>query len=91
MAPATGDPVWRADVPREQLAVIVALELEAAILRRAHRLAAPPVFVSGPGLERARAAAERAIAAGARALIGWGLAGGLSETAVTGSVLLPRL
>jgi len=91
MAPAAGDPVWRAEVPREQLAVIVALELEAAILRRALGRACSPLFVSGPGLERAREAAQRAVASGARALIGWGLAGGVNATAVTGSVLLPRL
>jgi adenosylhomocysteine nucleosidase len=48
------------------------------------------VYVSGPGRERARIVAERAIADGAEAILSWGLAGGLQATAQTGTVLLPE-
>jgi adenosylhomocysteine nucleosidase len=90
MNSGAGDPVWRSGWPTSRIAVIVALELEAAILRRALGTACPPVQVCGPGLERARAAGLEAVARGAGALIGWGLAGGLSHEADSGTVLLPE-
>ena len=71
------------------LGVIVALPAEAdgwAGLR-------PDAFaveVAGPGRERARRAAERAVERGARALLSWGVAGGLSPQLRSGDLLLPR-
>jgi adenosylhomocysteine nucleosidase len=85
-----GDPVWRSDRPTSRIAMIVALELEAAILRRSLGSACPRIHVSGPGLAQARTAALEAVEQGASALIGWGLAGGLSAEAVSGAVLLPE-
>ena len=46
---------------------------------------------SGPGAERAASAATAALAAGASALVSWGLAGGLAPSSAPGDVvLLPR-
>jgi adenosylhomocysteine nucleosidase len=90
MDPGTGEPVWCSDVTASKLAVIVALEFEAAILRRAAADAGAMILVSGPGPGNARAASRRAIDAGAGALISIGLAGGLSQSAITGAVVLPH-
>lgn len=90
MDSSTGDPVWRSDSPAKRIAIIAALELEAKIPISICGVRCPAVYVSGPGRERARIMAERAIADGAEAIVSWGLAGGLSDTVRTGSVLLPR-
>lgn len=90
MNSGAGDPAWRSPVPAAQIAVVTALELEAAILQHQPGLDQTRFLVSGPGPERASAAALQAVAAGARALIGFGLAGGLSSAALTGAVLLPE-
>jgi adenosylhomocysteine nucleosidase len=90
MDSSTGDPVWRSDSPTARIAIIAALELEAGIPRRLRVPPCPMVYVSGPGRERARIAAERAITDGAEAILSWGLAGGLKEAAQTGTVLLPE-
>ncbi len=46
--------------------------------------------VCGIGLENARAAANTLVAAGVRGLVSWGIAGGLSDRAVPGTVMLSR-
>jgi adenosylhomocysteine nucleosidase len=82
------------------VAIIAALELESRIFERALRKSSPraggraaashpAVYCSGPGPERAARAAARAIEAGARALVSFGLAGGLRADAEPGTVLLP--
>jgi len=48
------------------------------------------VRVAGIGRGRAHAAAARVIERGARALLSWGVAGGLSPRLRTGDLLLPR-
>lgn len=89
MKSGTGDPVWHSGLSISRIVVIAALELEAAILRRVFGAGEFSVFVSGPGLERAGAAAMRAVESGAEGLISWGMSGGLSRAAVTGSIILP--
>jgi nucleoside phosphorylase len=90
MNSGTGDPVWRSDLPVRQIAVIAALELEAKIPRRWCGSQCPGIYVSGPGRESAGRTAKRAIAEGARAIVAWGLAGGLSEQAEPGTIVLPE-
>lgn len=90
MSRGTGDPVWHSDCPAERVAVISALELEADIARAATRQHGSQICVSGPGGNRALETARMAIAQGARALISFGLAGGLSRNAATASVVLPQ-
>lgn len=46
------------------------------------------VIVSGVGLQRAAQAAEGLLAAGAQALLSWGVAGGLSETLQPGDLVM---
>jgi adenosylhomocysteine nucleosidase len=79
--------VGRDGVPR--VAIVAALESECASLRL---LGAAPWHVtqSGPGGERAAAAATRAVAAGAHVLVSWGLAGGLEASLAPGVVVIPR-
>ena len=89
MNPGTGDPVWCSGLSSSRIAVIAALELEADILRRVPRFSESPIHVSGPGPERAGAAALRAVEAGAEALVVWGVAGGLTQNADCGTVMLP--
>jgi hypothetical protein len=89
MDSSTGDPVWRSDSQASRIAIIAALELEARIPKALCGNRCPTVYVSGPGRDRAYAMAERAVAEGAEALVSWGLAGGLSEQAPTGTVMLP--
>ena len=48
------------------------------------------ILQSGPGPERAARAATAALAAGAHALVSWGLAGGLAADLAPGAVVLPR-
>ena len=76
-----------AAAPR-RVAVIVALEVERRALRG--RGDGVLVRVSGPGRGRAAAAAEASIAAGAAALVSFGLAGGLAQDAMPGRLMLPR-
>lgn len=70
------------------LGVIVALPAEAAGLPGRGR--GSEVFVAGIGCERARSAAARAIERCARALLSWGVAGGLSPQLRCGDLLLPH-
>jgi len=69
--------------------VIVALELEARTLDVFSAEPQMRVYVSGPGRERARAAARHAIADGAGALLAWGMAGALRADGESGDVVVP--
>jgi adenosylhomocysteine nucleosidase len=73
-------------------AVVAALAMERATLSRVASERSSGWFVvqSGPGPERAARAASAALAAGARALVSWGLAGGLALDVAPGTVVLPR-
>jgi adenosylhomocysteine nucleosidase len=78
-----------AAVPRT--AIIAALGNERAALARVPHAALGWTLVqSGPGPERAAQCATAAVAAGAQALVSWGLAGALAPELEPGTVLLPR-
>ena len=78
-----------AAVPRT--AIIAALGNERAALARVpHAALGWSLVQSGPGPERAAQCARAAVAAGAQALVSWGLAGGLAADVVPGTVMLPR-
>jgi adenosylhomocysteine nucleosidase len=72
------------------VAVIVALGIERSSLQRHLGRESFGILQSGPGPERAAKAATTALAAGAQALVSWGLAGGLAADLPAGAVLLPR-
>jgi adenosylhomocysteine nucleosidase len=79
--------VGRDGIPR--VAIVAALESECSSLRLP--ASAPwQVTQSGPGGERAAAAATRAVAGGAKVLVSWGLAGGLDNALAPGAVVIPR-
>jgi adenosylhomocysteine nucleosidase len=70
---------------------VAALAIEcASVRRRAAAGASWRVEQSGPGPERAAAAAARALANGAELCIAWGLAGALDAAVVPGTLLAPR-
>ncbi len=71
-----------------RVAVIVALGVERGCLREVG--ARTLLAQSGPGADRAAAAAQHMLAAGAGALLSFGLAGGLAADAAPGRLLLPR-
>jgi len=73
---------------RPRVAVIVALGVERACVGRM----GPGVALvqSGPGEARAADAASAALAAGAQALVSFGLAGGVAADVRPGRLLLPR-
>jgi nucleoside phosphorylase len=75
----------------DRVAVIAALALERAGLDAARATVPIEIQQSGPGPDRAQAAARAAIAAGAKALVAWGLAGGLVADIRPGDVVLPAL
>jgi adenosylhomocysteine nucleosidase len=78
-----------AAVPRT--VIIAALGNERAALARASSTSLGwSVVQSGPGPERAARCAMAAIAAGAQALVSWGLAGGLAADVEPGTVIVPR-
>ena len=68
-----------------RLAIIVGLRAEARLARRLN----VPVFAGGGTAAGAEAAAWRAVAAGADALLSFGLAGGLDPKLRPGDVLVP--
>jgi adenosylhomocysteine nucleosidase len=75
----------------ETVAVIAALGLERASLRKAGAARAGiNVVQSGPGPKRAAQAASAAVASGASALVSWGLAGALVARLAPGTVVLPH-
>ncbi len=93
--PAGASAPERAAAPAPHaVAIIAALASERRTLNPGSRI--PPgrrvctVIQSGPGPDAARSAAQRAVRAGATALVSWGLAGGLHPDARTGVVVLPR-
>ena len=80
-----------------ELAVVVALPSEADSFGVQHRRAGDfetfdwgALAIAGPGFERAGDAARKLIGRGARALLSWGIAGGLSAELVAGDLLLPE-
>jgi adenosylhomocysteine nucleosidase len=73
----------------KRIAVIAALALERGGLDAAPAgTSRIDIHQSGPGAERAAATARAAIASGARALVAWGLAGGLVAALRPGDVVL---
>lgn len=78
-----------------KLGIVCGLAFETAILARAVRKlnSAHPLILtcSGPGVDRARAAAERLVEQGAEALLSFGIAGGLDPSLKTGTVVIPTL
>ena len=84
LAPSPGRPAF--------VAVIVALGVERQCFRdRRCRPEAIGLHQCGPGGARAAAAAEAAVAQGAKALLSWGIAGGLVPDANPGALLLPKV
>ena len=86
-----------AQTPVAELGVIVALPIEAGSFGLERRRAGEcetfdwgALAIAGPGFERATLAAQRLIERGARALLSWGIAGGLSPGLATGDLLLPQ-
>jgi nucleoside phosphorylase len=79
---------------RSGLALVVALDVERAVLARIHRrlgLAAQlPILQSGQGSTHARRTAGEALNAGARALLCIGLAGGLAADVASGDIIVAR-
>jgi len=74
-----------------RISIVAALSVERAGLDKTHPGAAEITFhQSGPGAEHAEATARAAIAAGADALLAWGLAGGLVTNLSPGDVVLPE-
>ena len=71
--------------------IIVALGSERAALARVPYASLGWSLVqSGPGPERAAQCATAAVAAGAQALVSWGLAGALAAELIPGTVIAPR-
>lgn len=68
------------------IGLVCALALEARTVPRAR---GRELVVSGVGPERARRAADALVARGARALVSWGLAGGLDPALGAGALLVP--
>jgi len=91
MSAAAGASLREEGPHRALVGIVVALALERRSLEAARRGAdaACVVVQSGPGAERAAAAAQAAIRAGATALLSWGIAGGLAADAHPGAVLVP--
>lgn len=79
-------------VPMPVVAVLAALRVERASLERARARSVRGLIVTqtGPGPENAARAADGALAAGAAALVSFGLAGALAPTLRAGAVVLPR-
>lgn len=73
-----------------RVAVIAALGVEMACLRRVRRSPRLSLLQCGPGAARAARAAEAAVRGGADALLSWGTAGGLEPDAAPGAVALPH-
>ena len=75
-----------------KLGIVCGLAFETAILSRAVQKLSPahaPILAcSGPGLDRARAAANRLAEEGAEALLSFGIAGGLDPSLKTGAVII---
>jgi adenosylhomocysteine nucleosidase len=76
------------------VAIVIALSAERGGLHRVLATHSGPRAVrllqSGPGPQRAAAAAREAIASGASAILSWGLACGLAPQLQAGTVVVPR-
>jgi adenosylhomocysteine nucleosidase len=76
-----------------KLGIVCGLAFETKVLTRAIRelnpVHAPILACSGPGPDRARAAAERLAEQGVGALLSFGIAGGLDPDLKTGVVVIP--
>jgi adenosylhomocysteine nucleosidase len=86
-----------ARAPNTELGVVVALPAEADSFGAGHRRAGDfetfdwgMLATAGLGFERATEAARKLIGSGARALLSWGIAGGLSNALAAGDLLLPE-
>ena len=86
-----------ARAPNAELGVVVALPAEADSFGLEHRRTGDfetfdwgMLAIAGLGFERAGDAARKLIGRGARALLSWGVAGGLSDGLRPGDLLLPR-
>lgn len=86
-----------ARAPSVELGVVVALPAEADSFGVQHRRAGDfemfdwgALAIAGLGFERAGDAARELIGRGARALLSWGVAGGLSDELAPGDLLLPE-
>ncbi len=76
-----------------EIGIVVALPAEARGLRAAGAARGAGglhIVVAGIGSPRAGLAARRLVDAGARALLSWGVAGGLSDALAPGDLLLPE-
>jgi adenosylhomocysteine nucleosidase len=69
-------------------AIVAALAVERASVAR--HAGGWSVAESGPGAQRAAGSAEQAVAAGAAALVSWGLVGGLTSSLAAGTVVVPE-
>lgn len=86
-----------APAPSADLGVVVALPIEAGSFGLGHRRAGDcaafdwgMLAIAGLGFERAGDAARKLVERGARALLSWGVAGGLSPALSPGDLLLPQ-
>ena len=86
----------RMNFASRSLGVVVALPIEAGSFGLPHRRAGDVetfdwgmLAIAGLGFERVGEAAHRLIERGARALLSWGVAGGLSPALSPGDLLLP--
>lgn len=74
-----------------ELGVVTGLAFEARLIEKAfarEARAAPALACSGPGSERAQAAAAKLLAAGARVLVSFGLCAGLDPALEAGDLML---
>lgn len=81
----------------KELGIVAALAIELRPLRSASGSRAdassagdPLIIASGIGRAAAATGARRLVHAGARALMSWGLAGGLDPSVVAGTIVLPH-
>jgi adenosylhomocysteine nucleosidase len=77
-------------VPRVAIVAALALERHSVERQRGASELGWEVHQCGLGIERAHRCAEGALAAGASALVSWGLVGGLAAPLVAGTVVVPR-
>jgi len=77
-------------VPRVAIVAALALERHSVERQRGASELGWEVHQCGLGSERARRCAESALAAGASALVSWGLVGGLAAPLAAGTVVVPR-
>jgi len=74
-----------------QAGLLVGMQWEASTLSGLRTASGARCAVSGPGAERAEAAADRLLSAGLPALVSWGVATALTAELRPGSVLVPAV